>query len=360
MHLPLLHMAARSFARALARVGTAASLLLASAGVSAAAPAMPATPPPSRWVELRRDDLRVATVMYHLAIANRLGCPDALAPQPGFALHGITQYGPADRAEAALSFGLGSHVGVMAVVAGSPAARAGLRADDQLISVNGRELGSFDSAGAAPTNAPMEAARQVLLDEMRKGEVTLRVAGAEGDRAVRFTAEPGCRSIVELVPGNVVNASADGKRIMVSAGLLARCDTDDDLALVIAHELAHNLLHHAARLARLGITGNGFLDAAGSGTAEMRETEEEADQLGVRLVLAARYDLAGAASFLRGLQAGRGAGSARSTHPGPERRRALLEVAIAEASRGTGPKAASHRGSASPRTDAQPLSRRPG
>lgn len=306
-------------------------LVLTAGGVGLVAPVAGATPALSeRWAELRSNDLRVATVMYRLTIANRRFCRDVLAPQPGFALHSLEQYGPADRAEAARSFRLGSHVGVMAVVANSPAARAGLRADDQLISVNGRELTPYDTESAVPTNAAVETAHRSLSAEMEKGEVTLLVTRADGDHSVRFTAEQGCPSSIELEPDNVVNASADGLRVMISAGLLERCATDDELAFVIAHELAHNLLHHAARLAREGISHNGLLPASQPGTAAMRETEEEADHLGVSLSIAAAYDLRGAVSFLNGLQMGDSWARSSSTHPAPERRLALLAAAIAE------------------------------
>ena len=43
-----------------------------------------------RLQELRAQDLRVASVSYRLALANRALCPGAVAPQLGFTLHGIT------------------------------------------------------------------------------------------------------------------------------------------------------------------------------------------------------------------------------------------------------------------------------
>jgi hypothetical protein len=315
----------------------ALTLSVLHAGLLLAAP-LPAaaSPMPARWTDLRRDELQVATVMYRLATANRQMCRDALAPQSGFAVHGVEQYGAADRSEAAGGFGLDRYVGVIGVVADSPAARAGLSANDQIIAVNGRDLPAALPASATPTNARVETARNLLLIEMAKGEVVLLVAGAQGRRTVRFTAEQGCSSAIELVLDAVVNASADGRRVMISEGLLARCTTESDLALVIAHELAHNLLHHADRLARAGIsTSNGFLHATASGTAEMRKTEEEADRLGVRLAVAAGYDLSGAASFLSDLQVRDNGDPALSTHPAPARRLTLLRAAIAGARRGS-------------------------
>jgi hypothetical protein len=270
--------------------------------------------------------------MYRLTIANRRQCRGALSPQPGFALHGLEQYGPAEREQIAQNFGLGRRVGVMAVVADSPAAQAGLRADDQLISVNGANFLSANINAAQPTNARLEAVRAALLANMQAGEVTLLVAGPNGDRTVRFTPEKGCRSAAELVPGDQVNASADGTRVIVSAGLLERCPTDDDLALVIAHELAHNLLQHASRVARFALANKGHRASAASGAAEMRKAEEEADRVGAHLAMAAGYKLSGAASLLSSLQGPDREDEPPSTHPALARRLAVLTAAIAEAS----------------------------
>ncbi|MEA3003266.1 MAG: hypothetical protein QOH81_2054 [Sphingomonadales bacterium] len=277
--------------------------------------------------------MRVAGVAYQLSLANRRLCRGALAPQLGFVLHGIEQYGAADRPEAARRFGLASYVGVMAVVAGSPAQRSGLAADDQLVSVNGRAL-SAATASAAPTRAQVERAQHILAEEMGTGAVRLRVSGANGLRDVRFTAEAGCASSVELATGEEVNAWADGQRVVVSDGMVEQCGTDGDLALVIAHELAHNLLHHSRRLAAGGSVRR--LRLTGSGSVEMRETEEEADRLGVRLARAAAYDLSDAVSFLDALLQADGAGRAATTHPAPARRLALLRAAIAAAGVGRG------------------------
>ena len=223
---------------------------------------------------------------------------------------------------------LGSRVAVMAVVPGSPAQSAGLAADDQLLAVNGRALNDAGfAANAEPTREPLERAQHILREEMAKGEVALRVAGSSGLHDLRFTAEIGCASNVELVTGAAVNAWADGQRVEISDGIVARCRTDGDLALVIAHEIAHNLLHHGQRSAAGGAQLR--LRLTGSGSAEMRETEEEADRLGVRLARTASYDLSDAVSFLGALLAEAGVGETATTHPAPARRLALLRAAIA-------------------------------
>jgi hypothetical protein len=295
--------------------------------IGLSAPALAA--PGDRFERLRDQDLRVAGVAYRLSTANAALCPGALAPQSGLVLHSIEQYGLADRDAAARHFALGDRVGVMAVVPGSPAAKAGLVEGDQLVAVNGRDLGTTDT-GTAPTRASVDRALAVLGEAMARGPVSLRVSGPGGERDVRFVTEAGCQSSVELIPGDAINAWADGFRVMISEGLLRRCANDDDLALVIGHEMAHNLLHHRQRLAAEGVSANRLLPLT-AGSAAMRETEEEADRLAVRLAAGARYDLSGAEAFIARLLDP--AVPVAATHPARQRRLALLHAAIAAGGR---------------------------
>jgi len=170
---------------------------------------------------------------------------------------------------------------------------------------------------------------------MKTGEVTLRVSNAGGVRDVRFVPELGCTSSVELVPGGEVNAWADGERVMISAGLLAQCITDADVALVIAHELAHNILRHSQKLAAAGGSQRKVMGLLGSGSAMMRETEEEADQLAIKMATAAAYDMSQAEAFMSRLLVGRNAASMAGTHPTTDRRLKLLRAEIAVAREGT-------------------------
>jgi hypothetical protein len=306
------------------------AILLAMIGSAWAAPiAAAAGPPPGRWERLRALELRVAKVAYRMSLANRALCRGAIAPLPGFVLHDIGQYDPADRPEAARSFGLGSGIGVMAIVPGSPAERSGLAADDELVRVNRRSLRvTATAADAGSTRAPVEFAERVLAEEMAKGPVILGVTGPRGVRDLRFTADSGCASAVELATDAASNAWADGERVVISVGILAHCASDGDLALVIGHELAHNLLHHGRR--RAGAQSAAPRRPSRTGLAASRKREEEADGLGVRLASRAGYDLGDAPSFLAGLLHSE-AGDRAQTHPETARRLALLRAEIAAA-----------------------------
>jgi hypothetical protein len=287
----------------------------------------------NRFDNLRVQQARVASVAYKLAIASRPLCRAAAAPQAGFLPHDLAQYAPLDRPGAARAYGLGSRIGVMAVASGSPAANAGLRAGDQLEAVNGRPLATIVTPEGAPTMAFVDEARRVIDEELRHGAVTLSLVSGGSRRDIHFTAALGCPSDVQLVPGADVNAWADGARVMVTDAIVARCPTDDDLALVIAHELAHNLLHHRRRLALAGLSENTLLPVSSVGLAAVRAAEVEADSYAVRMAGAAGYDLGRAASFMAGLLKTNGmAGALASTHPEARQRLALLTAAIARTS----------------------------
>lgn len=311
--------------------------ILGCAWPGSAGAAVPA--PPDRWELLRAQDLRVAAVGYRLSVANAAFCPGALAPQAGFVLHSIEQYDPLNWDSVARGFRLGAHVGVMAVVPDSPAQRSGLTADDQLLSVNGRVLSAAIAIPpAAPSRRSVELAQRILVEEMMKGEVILGILRLGAHHDVGFTADRGCASEVEMVTSGEVNAWSDGERVVVSDGLVARCRTDAELALVIGHELAHNLLRHSEELATGGSV-NRRLHLTGIGSDASREMEEEADRLAVRIASAASYDLSDALSFVTGLLEAESAVGVAGTHPAAGRRLALLEaeIASADANRASGP-----------------------
>ena len=50
-----------------------------------------------------------------------------------------------------------------------------------------------------------------------------------------------CGYPVMLGESDAVNAYADGKRIIITKGMMRFARDDQDLALVVAHELGHNL-----------------------------------------------------------------------------------------------------------------------
>jgi predicted Zn-dependent protease len=145
-----------------------------------------------------------------------------------------------------------------------------------------------------------------------------------------------------------VNALAvPGGGIVVFRGLLEKAETPEELAGVLAHEMQHILHRHSTRMllenASLGFLLGVILGDAGSaagigkegagllGTLRYgRQFEEQADEEGMRLLLAAGVNPGGLISFFEKIEKeeGRTAGIPAyfSTHPSPESRLKKLKL----------------------------------
>lgn len=138
-----------------------------------------------------------------------------------------------------------------------------------------------------------------------------------------------------VIDDDQVNAFClPGGKIVVLSGLLKVIESDDELASVIAHEVAHVLVHHASeRIAREREVGRGLLSLAYN-----REQESEADHIGVFLMTFAGYDPDQSVEFWRKMQSARGSGihlpELISDHPSDARRLKQLQTWVEAAKAG--------------------------
>ena len=274
---------------------------------------------------MRELDGRVATIGHRLAVANLDLCRQLLW-LPGLALHDLSQYGADYRAAAIRAFRLDRGPGVLALAADGPARRAGLRLDDILISLDGQAL---------PREAP---ARERSFDRMELILAAVDSAFADGtatmviDRggeplSLEIRGERGCATRFQLIPSRRLNALANGRYVQVTTAISTYVEDDEELAAVLAHEFAHNVLGHRDRLDEANVE-RGFLGNFGRNARLIRETEVEADRLSVYLLERAGYDPAAAVRFWSRFGR-RGVNFLGSpTHPNWRRRIALFEAEI--------------------------------
>lgn len=230
--------------------------------------------------QLRAYDETVGAIGYRLARSGVALCPASIVPLAGLRIHTLGQYGKAVQADAKALFGLGDYPAILTLSNDSAAAQAGLKAGDWIVSINGADFRS------GPGYAGVARFDEALAAALAHPPVLLMIARDGVRRSVSLTGLPGCASRVELVPGGKLNAAADGSIVQITSGVLEQAKDDNELAFIIAHEMAHNILKHRERLDRIGRSA-----------INVRTTETEADLLGLRLMRAAGYDPMAAARF---------------------------------------------------------------
>ena len=243
---------------------------------------------------MRALDLRVAVIGHRLAVANQGWCREQ-AWVGGFVLHDISQYGAEYRPAAIEAFGLDQGPGVLALVPGGPADRAGLRTDDILLAFDGRPV-PRGTPGRSGSFAQMELILAALDEAFADGRAVLALRRGGERPSVTVEAARGCATRFQLVPGGRMNAQADGVYVQLTTALAQYARDDAELAAILAHEFAHNVLGHRVRLNQAGVR-RGVLANFGNNARRIRETEIEADRLSVYLMERAGYDPEGAVRF---------------------------------------------------------------
>src|SRR3546814_19959489 len=85
----------------------------------------------------------------------------------------------------------------------------------------------------------------------------------------------------------------------MTTALLDFLRNDDELAIVLGHEIAHTIYKHPAELEARGVPSEGLLRGFGKNASRVRATEEEADRLGIKLAWAAGYGVSAAIPYWR-------------------------------------------------------------
>lgn len=265
-------------------------------------------------------DRRLAAIAERLQGANVALCRQVM-PLTGLILHSADQYGqpsPARFADGA--------VAVAQVLPASPAAAAGLLANDAVVSIGGQAVADLP---LQPGHPRRDAAFEALAGQDPARPLALTVRRGGQDMAVEVNAVPGCRALVEVLTEGSNLARSDGRVIQVSQAMVARL-SDDHLAAIVAHELAHAALEHRRRLSSAGVE-TGFLGEFGRNRRLRRLVETQADVLSVHLLANAGYDPAVGPRFWRseaGAQTDSGILRGGAYHSRHERA-AMMEAEIA-------------------------------
>lgn len=205
-----------------------------------------------------------------------------------------------DAAQKAL--GLGERLQVMGVLTGSGAALAGLKRGDTLLAVEDKLMPEGE-------NAERDAATVLVPLVTGRTSVKLTIQRNGNSMALNVPLTHACAFGIELGNTDNVVAYADGYRVLVSRGMMNAARTDEELAYVVAKEMAHNMLAHAARR-KTSATIGGIIDNLVRARPDMstmvgmagvkpmpQELDATADKLSLYLLARAGYDISQAVSF---------------------------------------------------------------
>ncbi len=253
-----------------------AVLIMASMLALLAAPVAANGDRPAYYSALAQQEARLAAIGYRLTTASARWCPQT-TPQPGWILGDLRRFKPGDRAAASKAYAAADGPFISAIAPGSPAERAGLARGTRIAAINGEAVPTPDEGPTIRIDTAI--VRLYTLDPAAPWTVT----DSEG-RLYRLAAAPGCASAFRIELRGV-QAAANGILVRVTLNLAQSITADEELAAVVAHELAHNILRHRDRL------------AGDRSAARIRETEFEADRLSVWLMADAGYDPGAAIRF---------------------------------------------------------------
>lgn len=258
---------------------------------------------------LQAEDARVAAMSWRMQTANVALCPTKAAIS-GLALHALSQYRTGQRAAATAQFGLRDRVGVAAVAPGSAADRAGLKIGDALLVVDGQ---ATPTVGANVGYAPVGQVETMLDAALANAPAELEIQRQGGvEERIALTGDTGCASRIQIIAGGAINAAADGQYVQINAAMLNFAASNDELAVIVGHELAHNILRHRAL------------------KTPSKQAEYAADRMGVWLMARAGYDVDAVVPFWTRFEKRTNAGIfADGTHPSSKKRLAAVAAAVA-------------------------------
>lgn len=247
---------------------------------------------------------RLAEVAQPLLQHNITACGQRTRYSLGLLLHALDDYPKAQQAAVDQLYQLERYAQknektanihpavVLYALNNSPAAQ--LKPGDRISTINSKVAARETLKLHKQLNSALQSGQPIQLEIIR-------------DRAkinVTLTPVKICDYAVRLSSSNAINGFADGSNIIITAGLMRFAKQDNQLALIIAHELAHNTLAHIPQrfgntalglLADIAVTAAGvpspLIGASIGASLFSAAYETEADLEGVRMLHKASYSL---------------------------------------------------------------------
>ncbi|WP_286239153.1 M48 family metallopeptidase [Neptuniibacter halophilus] len=218
----------------------------------------------------------------------------------GVLLHSIDDYPEAQRKMVAQRYNTDRRLQVLYPLSNGSVNGQLLRGDI-LLQVNSEKLPQDNSRRA------LQKLHQAL---QQNPSISLKVERNGQPLNLQLQAEPVCDYPVSLRNSDQINGYADGSRVIITAGMMRFAEADNQLALIIAHEIVHNSQRHISQrlsnaglgsLLDIGLISSGiFSPMLMTGLAANLHTQDyeiEADLLALPLLQQAGYEIRGLDRF---------------------------------------------------------------
>jgi len=262
----------------------------------------PANPQQAELRALVTQQNRLDAVAAPLLVNNAELCRNNARNLLGFTAKTKYSYSSEFIEAAQASLGMTDQLQVTGVLAGSGAAQAGVKPGDLLATIQSKP---------APQGPNAERQAALMLVPLVSRHATIDLGMTRNGQVVNLSVPltRACAFGIELGNTDNVISYADGRRVLITSGMLKFTQNDDELAYVIAREMAHNSLMHVVKQ-RMTATMSGIIDnlirlrpdtSSLSGSAGVKPYTQQldvaADKLALYMVARAGYKVDNAAAF---------------------------------------------------------------
>ncbi len=282
---------------------------------------------------------RLDSVAAPLLVNNADLCPNLSRNLIGITAKTKYSYSPQFADVAQKNLHLNEQLKVVSTLTNGGAAQVGIRPGDTLIAAE-------DIMMPQGPNAESEAAT-ILAALVSNTRSSIKLTVMRNDANLLFNVPLTRACGIRILLGNtdLVNSYADDRRLMVTRGMMNFVNSNEELAYVIAKEMAHNILSHPTKLRRTETVANimdklnqpssntNVLTDTSRITATPKEYDIEADRLSLYLLARADYKIDQAKYFWQRLAKQYPAvllDSHTAIHPAISHRLVAIEKAIAE------------------------------
>lgn len=228
---------------------------------------------------------------------------------------------------------------IVYITPGSPADKAGLKPMDVITHVNDTALDK------SSLTSNLKEYLNLLNEDKESEKVKITVSRNGTVFSKTLQKKKICPYLLLTEVSTEVNAYADGNSIYITTAIEGLADKDQELALVIGHEMAHNTMQHINKKTTNAVLGSladvsiGILTGVQSdlftqvgASAYTQSFESEADYFGIYYTARAGYDISQAPELWRKMatRSPRSIHLQGSTHPSSAKRYLALKAAAEE------------------------------